>query len=120
MCVLSERVGDVGRPPLMLGKGGGVNDNARGLLWLEGDGEMAGDDASGGTRQLGVSTGVSSSDSGLGSSSLSNDDTKGVALSTRVKPFLSGDVPLVGLDPDGPVTAVAVAAGDVAELDVSP
>jgi hypothetical protein len=117
MCVLSDKVGEVGRP-LRLGRGGGVKDRARGLLGFEGEGERAGDDASGGTRQFGVNTGVSSSDKGFGSSSFSSDDTRGVALSMRVTPFLTTVTlvllaSLVPLTAFVPVTAVAVFAGRV-------
>ena len=115
MCVLSDMVGDVSRP-LVRGRGGGVRESARGLLWFEGDGEMAGDDASGGCRQVGVNADASSSDMALGSSSFSSDDTSGVSVSIRSRPFLKGN-PFAGRTVDGPAAA---GAGDGADADASP
>lgn len=113
MCVLKDSVGDVSRP-LVRGRGGGVRDRARGLLWLDGEGDMAGDDASCTDHRFGAGTCVSSSDGVLGSSSLSSDDTSGGTFSTRLSPFLE-ESPFAGLTADGPG-----AAGDAAAVEASP
>jgi hypothetical protein len=59
MCVLSDSVGDVGRP---FAKGGGVNDRARGLLCADVVGERTGDEAPMGGRHPAVMVRDSSSD----------------------------------------------------------
>ena len=86
-------------------------------------GELAGDDASGGTRQFGVNTGVSSSDRGLGSNSFRRDDTSGVVLSSLVTPFLGAEL-LVGRAADATFAAEAeaalvAAAGGAVEVEAS-
>lgn len=127
--MLSDSVGEDGRPP-RLGSGGGVIERARGLLWAEGDGDKAGEDASGGTRQPPITGNVSSSDCAFGSSSFSREETKGGSLFPRLslvfsEPLVATALPFVtgpGLGPlalplrfeEGPAMA-----GDTAELDAS-
>lgn len=116
MCVLSERVGDVGRPFTRGngGSGGGVNERARGLLWLEATGEIAGDEASGGPLQGSciVFVSASASDWAPGSSSFSRAETRaGPGGSGRVTPFIRRA---------GAVTAPAAGAGEDVEVEASP
>jgi hypothetical protein len=142
--VLSERVGDVGRP-LTLGKGGGVSDRALGLLWFDGAGEMAGDEGSVGFRQGNVMVFASSSDCALGSSSFNRAETKAGSFGPRLAcpllllacPFMTGlplacvglraalpgEPLLIGAVLAAPLTLRAVegpAAGEEAEVDGSP
>lgn len=133
MCVLSDNVGDVGRP-LSRGKGGGVSESARGLLWFDGEGEMAGDDGSTAGLMGMTLMPFSSSEFPLGSSSLSSADTNAGPGPPFGSSGRGAAVPLTGLAAVGApvVGAVAVAillaatfedgpavAGDDAEVDAS-
>ena len=127
MFVLSGNVGDIGRPPEP-GKGGGVNDSARGLLWAEVIGERTGDEAPIGGRHPAVMASDSSSDPPLDSSSFRSDDTKGGSsfASRDDAPFRTGDVcpfvwptPLVPWAAAEELAMAAAAAGDDTEVDPS-
>jgi hypothetical protein len=138
--VLRDKVGEVGRPPA-LGSGGGVSDKALGLLYADGDGDMAGEDMSGAGRHADPSA-VSSSDARLGSNSFSREETRGGSLLSRSRIRVLEDEPFVALPPRPRPTplllllddaagaallaeataaaAVAGAAGEDAEFDISP
>lgn len=104
MCVLSD-IGDEGRP--LSGIGGGVIDNARGLLGLDGDGDNTGDDAPFVRLPLVRARPVSSEALIWGSSSFSSDDTKG-------PPSLTGTEAGSPFDSEG-----AAAVGGAVELDAA-
>lgn len=110
MCVLSDNVGDVGRP-LSRGKGGGVSERARGLLWFDGEGEMAGDEGSSAGLMGMTLIPFSSSEFPLGSSSLRSADTKAGPGPPFGSSGRGAAVPLTGLT--AAVVAVAAAAAAV-------
>jgi hypothetical protein len=126
----------------VLGSGGGVSDKALGLLYADGDGDMAGEDMSGAGRHAGPN-GVSSSDAKLGSNSFSREDTRGgslvLLLLSRSRTKVLEDEPFVVLPPRprptlllvlledaagaallAEVAGAAGAAGEDAEFDISP
>lgn len=114
MCVLSD-MGDEGRP--FGGKGGGVMDRARGLLGLDGDGDKTGDDAPFVRLPLAKANPASSSEGALGSSSFSNEETKGApSLTGGVSPFDSGGIaaePAAGPAAGGAADELEATAGCV-------
>lgn len=81
-------------------------DIARGELWLDGDGESTGDDASGGARrEEAPERAFSSSDGAWGSSSLRRDDTSAGSLSSRPgTPTLGAGPPFVAAAKGADVT----------------
>lgn len=111
MCVLSDNVGDVGRP-LSRGKGGGVSERARGLLWFDGEGEMAGDEGSTAGLMGMTLMPFSSSEFPLGSSSLRSADTRAGPGAPFGSSARGAVAPLTGLA--AAVAAVAAAAVEAA------
>jgi len=116
MCVLSDKVGDDGRP----WKGGGLIDSPRGVPGLDGAGERTGDEAPVRTNRPGTIVDVSSSDVELGSSSFNNDDTRaGPVPSGRTDdPFTMVPWPLVVASAAGVVDGPGT--GDGAEPEPDP